>query len=246
MFLCGVADAFARGVEGKLRFAARGAWPHGPAAWRENSASLRAMRWQHGPRCGRKTSLCCVWCAGSMALRRGGKTPCFCAMRWQHGPAAWRENSASLRAVRGRTALRCGGKIPCCCAMRWPHGLQRGEKVTLCCRAVRWPHGLQRGEKVTLCCRAVCWPHGLRNGKKASLCCCAMRGGGEGKNREYSIPKCIISLRLRARLTGGRLCVDGVEHSHVELRLAAVGIKAVRLLLHVVKLCVAEAEHVRV
>ena len=173
MFLCGVADAFARGVEGKLRFAARGAWPHGPAAWRENSASLRAMRWQHGPRCGRKTSLCCVWCAGSMALRRGGKTPCFCAMRWQHGPAAWGENSASLRGVRGRTALRCGGKIPCCCAMRWQHGLRRRGKASL--RAVRGRTALRRRGKIPCCC-AMRWQHGLRRGGKTSLCAVGERG----------------------------------------------------------------------
>ena len=178
----------ARGAEGKLRFAARGALAAWPATWRENSASLRAVR-------------------GRTALQRRGKIPCCCAMRWQHGPAAWRENSVLLRGalatwpcgvegkfrvavcgalaawpcgvegklrfaargawphgpaawrenfallcvVRGRTALRRGGKTPCFCAMRWQHGPRCGRKTPLCCVWCAGNMALRRGGKTLLC-----------------------------------------------------------------------------------------------
>ena len=190
MFLCGVADAFARGVEGKLRFAARGAWPHGPAARRENSVFLRnaLAAWPCGVE-GNSASLRAV--RGRTALRCGGKIPCCCAMRWQHGLR--RRGKASLRAVRGRTALRRRGKIPCCCAMRWQHGPRCGRKTSLCCvwcagnmalrrrgkaslRAVRGRTAMRCGRKTSLCCVWCAGSMALRRGGKTLLCAVGERG----------------------------------------------------------------------
>ena len=58
MFLRNALAAWPCGVEGKLRFAARGAWQHGPAAWRENSVLLRnaLATWP----CGVEGKLCFV------------------------------------------------------------------------------------------------------------------------------------------------------------------------------------------
>ena len=177
----------ARGAEGKLRFAARGALAAWPATWRENSASLRAVR-------------------GRTALQRRGKIPCCCAMRWQHGPAAWRENSllcvvrwqhgpaawrenfASLRAVRGRTALRRGGKISLCCV--WcvaarPCGVEGKLRVSAQC-AGSMARGAEGKLRFAVCGALATWPCGVE-GKL-----CFVRWG-RGENREYSILKCIIS-----------------------------------------------------
>ena len=131
-FLCGVADAFARGVEGKLRFAARGAWPHGPAAWRENSASLRAMRWQHGPRCGRKTSLCCVWCVAARPCGAEGKFRV--AAQCAGSMACGAEGKLRFAVCGALAAWPCGveGKFRFAARGAWPHGLRRGGKALLC------------------------------------------------------------------------------------------------------------------
>ena len=181
-----------RGGKTPLRCArCAAAWP---ATWRENSASLRAvrgrtalqrrgkipcccaMRWQHGPAAWRKIPCCCAvrWQHGPAAWRENSVL--LCVVRWQHGPAAWRENFASLRAVRGRTALRRGGKISLCCV--WcvaarPCGVEGKLRVSAQCAG-----SMARGAegKTPLCCVWCAGNMALRRGGKTLLCAVGERG----------------------------------------------------------------------
>ena len=205
----------ARGAEGKLRFAARGALAAWPATWRENSASLRAVRGRTALQRRGKIPCCCAvrWQHGPAAWRENSVL--LCVVRWQHGPAAWRENSASLRAVRGRTALRRGGKISLCCV--WcvaarPCGVEGKLRVSAQC-AGSMARGAEGKLRFAVCGALAAWPAARR--ENSALLCVVRWQHGPAAWRENSALLCVVRWQhgpAARRESHALLCVVRWQH----------------------------------